>query len=143
MPSSRRAWILAFCGAYLAALVVIVVVAGRGGTNEMFGFVTHVPFGDKVGHFVLIGGLGLGADVALRFRDWRFRSWRGVPIGPAVVMVVALLEELSQIALPTRSFDLVDLAADALGIAAFTALGRRLIRRADEGGPARPGDDRA
>lgn len=138
MPSSRRAWILAFCGAYLAALVVIVVVAGRGGTNEMFGFVTRVPFGDKVGHFVLIGGLGLAADVVLRFRDWR-----GVPIGPAVVMVVALLEELSQIALPTRSFDLVDLAADALGIAAFTALGRRLIRRADEGGPARPGDDRA
>ncbi|MEC7523174.1 MAG: VanZ family protein [Myxococcota bacterium] len=117
---TRQAWIRFACAAYLAAIVAIVVIAGLGGTHEMFGLVTRLPLGDKIGHFVLIGGLALAADLG-----FGFRSWRRVPVGPALVVVLALGEEVSQLFLATRSFDLGDLAADALGVATFTWLGRR------------------
>lgn len=116
-----RVWIL---GLYAAVLVGIVVLANLGGTNEVFGLLTDLPFGDKLGHLVLIGGLAGLADVAANRRNWG-----RVPLAPLIVAVVALLEELTQLWLPTRSFDLGDLAADVVGIVLFTLLSRALARR--------------
>lgn len=119
----RRRLPLVILGAYAAIVVGIIVIANLGGTEHVFGFVRWVPYGDKVGHFVLLGTLALLADLAAKRRGvGRLR----VPLGPAIIAALVVLEELSQLALPTRSFDLADLAADAAGIVAFVALGRRL-----------------
>lgn len=116
---------------YASLLAGIVVMANLGGTNEVFGLLTGLPFGDKLGHLVLIGGLAGLADVAARRRDWG-----RVPAAPLVVGVIALLEELTQIWLPTRSFDLGDLAADLVGIALFTLLSRAIARPRHSDEPA-------
>jgi VanZ family protein len=39
-----------------------------------------------------------------------------VPIGAVIVLVFALIEELSQLFFMHRTFDLIDVAADLIGI---------------------------
>lgn len=104
---------------YALFVLVLIGVADVGGTQASFGFVTRWPYGDKLGHFGLMGLLALLADLATGQRDLR---------APAAVAGLVLLEELSQLWLPgRRSFDLGDLLADALGIVGFMALGRHAL----------------
>jgi hypothetical protein len=53
------------------------------------------------------------------------RRWRGI----GVLLVASTLEEISQRAFPTRTFDLGDLAMNLIGI---TALGLLAARRVGE-----------
>jgi VanZ family protein len=123
-----RRWTVVVLALYVLLVVGIITLANVGGTEQVFAVVRLVPYGDKLGHFVLIGLLALLADLALGRRDVTVGTMK-VPLGPAIVSVLVVLEELSQIALPTRSFDLLDLTADALGIALFVAIGRRVALR--------------
>ena len=54
---------------YALVLIAIVVVANLGGTMEIFGFVAWVPYGDKLGHFVLMGVIRLKSTLI-----WRIKS---------------------------------------------------------------------
>jgi VanZ family protein len=49
-----------------------------------------------------------------------------VLLGSLVVVILAAAEEVSQLYIPGRSFDLLDLAADALGIWLLGRVPRRL-----------------
>lgn len=120
-------WVLA---AYLAAIASIVLIANLGGTHAVFGFVAWVPFGDKLGHFVLMGTLAMLTDLATGRHEWKLGRVR-VPSGPMVIAALVTAEELSQLALTTRSFDLVDLAADFAGIVALVGLSRALSARSE------------
>ncbi|TVP43499.1 MAG: VanZ family protein, partial [Halomonas sp.] len=87
------------------------------GSSIFFDLVRAIPYGDKLGHFCLFGFLTLVVVVALRFRAvtvGKFRIYYGV----ILVAVFALGEELSQALLASRTFDLLDLTADTLGILA-------------------------
>jgi VanZ family protein len=106
---------------YVVFILAVIMIANIGGTFEMFSFVLQYEWGDKVGHFGLIGVLALLTDLALGQK-----SWRHVPVGPAIIVVLVTLEELSQLAMTTRTFDLVDLSADLLGVITFVGLGRLL-----------------
>lgn len=118
-----------FAVGYALIVIAIVVAAGTGGTNQTFSFITRYPYGDKIGHFGLMGMLALVADLALRMRNVRVGALH-VPLAPAVVALLVTLEELSQRWLPgKRTFDLLDLAADAGGIVVFVLAGRLLLRR--------------
>ncbi len=127
-------------GLYALLLVGIVVVANVGGTNEVFAFVTRIPHGDKLGHFALIGLLAMGVDLAAGRRDLR-RGRLRVPLAPAILLALVVAEELSQLALPTRTCDAGDLLADALGMVAFVSVGRLAaarLRSCAPGGPPSP-----
>lgn len=132
--STRRAPLV--LAVYAAAIATIIGLADTGHLHTAL--LRAVPFGDKIGHFVLFGLFGLLADVALRRRDV---GRRAVPLGPALVLAAALVEELSQIFVATRTFDLVDFAADVLGVTLFTLLGRRLAPPLPAAGTT--GQDRA
>lgn len=111
---------------YALAVAAVILTAGAIGTDQAFGFVTRWPGGDKLGHFGLMGGLALMFDRACRKRDVQLGRLR-VPLAPAIVAALVFLEELSQLWLPgRRTFDWLDLAADALGIASCVWLGRRM-----------------
>ncbi|MBX3272745.1 MAG: VanZ family protein [Sandaracinaceae bacterium] len=135
----RASWTLAL-GAYAAVVIAIVAVADLGGAATLFSAVAHVPYGDKLGHFALIGALALLADLAAGRRDARLGRLR-VPLASAVVFALVLAEEVSQLAVPARSFDLLDLLADALGVAVFVGAGRvvaaRTARAPDAARPSR------
>jgi polysaccharide biosynthesis protein VpsQ len=78
-------------------------------------WVGSVPFGDKIGHLVFIGILTFLLNDAL---DGRMVKMGGLKVllGCSIVAVVMTLEEISQIWIPWRTFDLVDLSANYLGI---------------------------
>ena len=92
---------------------------------------SHVPFGDKVCHFLLMGGLCAWTVLALGWSGERAPR-RAVLWGTSAVSVVVVLEEFSQIWIEGRTFDLVDLAADFGGILLASWAARWfLLRRRD------------
>jgi hypothetical protein len=104
----------------------IIFDANRGASNVFFNFAAALPWGDKLGHFILFGVLTLFANIALQFRFF----WLGntqLPIGSLIVLGLACAEELSQWTNLNRTFDLVDLLCGILGILFMSLLNRRRL----------------
>ena len=114
--------------AYAATLVILVVVAGRG--QLAVRWLLHLPYGDKIGHFVLMGIMSFLVNAALG--DARLR-WRGLAArkGSVLVGAVVLFEEVSQLWLEYRAFELADLAADFAGIWVFAELAAHVVARSE------------
>lgn len=99
------------------AIAAIVVLADTANLGPVLHLVARVPYGDKAAHFALMGVLALVISLALGGPATRRTPTRASLLGGVGVFVVVLGEELSQIFVETRTFDLLDLTADALGIA--------------------------
>ena len=97
---------------YFLALLWIVALANSGTLRV---FITHIPNGDKICHFLLIGGLAYLIDLSFGARSVRQRRFV-LPIGSLLVGAVVVLEEISQLWLVHRTFEPADLMADAAGI---------------------------
>lgn len=94
------------------ALVVLASVLAATGHFPVAVF-QRAPL-DKLGHLAAYGGLSfLGVAFFGHARRW-----------PVVgcLLVAATLEEISQLAFATRTFDLGDLAMNVVGISVFGAL---------------------
>lgn len=74
-----------------------------------------VPYGDKIGHFLLFGLLGLLLNIALRFHVLTTKPIK-IHWSTAIVLVFAVIEEFTQLSNPHRTFDLVDIIFDGLGV---------------------------
>lgn len=130
MPRSHWIARLLFAG-FCLFLLEIVSAANRGMLPLWALRIVHLPLGDKLGHFLLMGGfsfglnwLAQGATVRRLGRDWL--------VGSAVAVVVVTLEELSQLFIITRTLSLTDLLADLAGIWLFGRLALWLLRRRQE-----------
>ncbi len=99
-------------GAYVALLLGIVLLADVGAIGPLLRFVHAVPWMDKIAHFAFATVLGVMIEAASRSRGRAL----------VVVAVCVLIEELSQRLVPGRTFDLFDLAADALGLVGGTTM---------------------
>ena len=116
---------------YFFILAGIVFLADRKGTRYLLNFVGNIPYGDKIGHFVLMGILSFLVNLTLSarsFQIWKFRYLSG----SLIVLVIVTLEEFSQIFIRGRAFDLTDLIADYSGIFLFGELARFVCRRAKQ-----------
>ena len=112
---------------YIFILTGIIFLADLNGTNY-FSFIAALPFGDKIGHFCLMGIFSLVVNLALNART--FRIWKlNYLLGSVIVLAIVLVEEVSQIFVRGRSFDLTDLLADAAGIFLFGELARFVWKR--------------
>jgi len=107
--------------AFFAFLCWIIYLADAALPSVFFELVSRLPGGDKLGHFGLFGTLAWLLNRSFGYRTFRVVRLR-VPLGAAVVLLFAVLEEISQRWFPNRTFDGFDLVADACGIVAFTAL---------------------
>lgn len=112
--------------AVAAVLIVTVIVAADFALLPPVS--AYVPAGDKALHFLLIGGLALLANLALRGRRVSLGLRRPM-LGSVVVGLLISAEELSQIWLPSRTFSWMDIAMNTLGVIAAHYLADRLIRR--------------
>jgi polysaccharide biosynthesis protein VpsQ len=107
---------------WLPFLLFAIFVAGTifGSNLGRLGTITHwvntQPFGDKCGHLILIGFLTYLLNHALDGREINIGRLK-LLLGCTIVAVVMTIEEISQIWIPSRSFDFVDLSANYLGIA--------------------------
>ncbi len=112
---------------YTVFLVGVVAVANSGARPRPFAAVRALPFGDKASHFLLMGLLSLLVNLCLSGRSTELGRVR-VLTGSLIVFVVVAAEEFSQLFLRYRSFDLIDLLCDGLGIFLFGRLACFLTR---------------
>ena len=111
--------------AFFAFILTVIYAADRHLARGFFGWVQSIPFGDKAGHFVLMGTLAFLLNRALAGRTIS----PGVQLGGVIVAVFVVAEEISQRWLPWRTFDYGDLLADFVGIALADWLARRAPAR--------------
>lgn len=109
-------------------LVCFISWAAATGKEYFFFHFSNMPFGDKISHFVLIGTLALLVNLSLQNRRIKIgtRYWL---LGSVIVLIGVTLEETSQQLFANRSFDLVDLAANYVGIYCFGWLAIMLLRK--------------
>jgi polysaccharide biosynthesis protein VpsQ len=113
--------ILTVC--YVFVLAGIIFLADVKSTRYVLSFVGSIPFGDKLGHFFLFGTFSFLLNLSLGCR-----KVRRVLSGNLIVSVIVTIEEISQIFIRGRSFDLTDLIADFLGILLFGKLAEITVK---------------
>lgn len=117
---------------YIFILAFIVFLADRKGTRYMLNFVGNIPYGDKLGHFCLMGGFSFLLNLVLDART--FKLWRiNYLLGSLIVLIVVTFEEISQMFVSGRTFDWSDLVFDYLGIFLFGELARLILKRKTRG----------
>lgn len=106
---------------FFGIILWAIYLANTGTPSIFFRYVLSVPNGDKWGHFILFGFLTLLANGAFKLRTLGWKRFR-VFYGTILVSVFVVLEEVSQLFIPTRTFDGDDLLADCAGILLFTII---------------------
>ena len=124
--------------AWGVTIATIVALADTDNLGPLLWLVSLVPYGDKVCHFLLMGGFCACTIVALGWSGARAPR-RAVLWGTSAVSAVVVVEEISQRWIEGRTFDLIDLAADFAGILlASWAAHWWLARRRRQAGAAAP-----
>lgn len=113
---------------YILILVGIIYLADSRGTQYLLNFVGNIPYGDKIGHFGLMGTFALLVNLVLKARTVGIGKVRYL-LGSLIVMTIVTLEEFSQRFVSGRTFDLSDLVFDFAGIIIFGEIARFICRR--------------
>jgi VanZ family protein len=103
----------------------IIFQANTGRNNIIFELVNVIPYGDKISHFILYGTLSLLTVIALNYRCIKIKRL-SIPLGAIVVLFVAILEEITQLFVSNRTFEIADISADIAGIFVFIYLFNKL-----------------
>lgn len=112
---------------YILILTGIIVLADLNGTR-FFAFLRYIPYGDKVGHFCLMGMFAFLLNLALKAKT--VRVWRvEYLLGSLIVAAIVTIEEFSQIYISGRTFDWDDLFFDFAGIIVFGEIARIVCRK--------------
>jgi VanZ family protein len=102
--------------------IILIIVLADTGNLGILAVLYHIPYADKLGHFILYGILALLINLTL-FRSVQPDRRKGVVLFSGVVLALLIgLEELSQQYFSHRTFDLVDLSASYLGVMCFSWL---------------------
>ena len=104
--------------AVLAILAFVVISALVSIHPEWFAFVRSVPGRDKLLHCLGVGLLAVTTVLGFSPPESRSRRRRPLLVLAAIALLVTL-EEFGQLAIPTRAFDLADLAWSYTGMALF------------------------
>lgn len=113
-----------YCGAvagYVLLLSGIVILADRGTAPWVFTAAGLIPYGDKVGHTVLMGLLAFFLNGAFCCRMVPIARGR-LLLGSLITYLLVFAEELSQIWIASRNFDVYDMLFDVVGIYLFGRL---------------------
>lgn len=106
----------------LASFIIYTIYAANTGTPFIFiKLIQQIPYGDKLGHFLLIGSMSLLLNLALQVRKIQISKFSFL-LGSVILFTIITIEEFSQMFFPNRTFDLVDLFFNYLGIFVFGKL---------------------
>lgn len=100
---------------FILFILGIVLLADLGSLPSPVLWLYRFPYGDRAGHFILFGVLTFFVNSAFPRRVRILRT--NVYYGTLVIAALATLEEISQLVLSNRTFDLIDLAFTLLGVA--------------------------
>ena len=115
--------------AFLLFIVWVIYMANAGHNSVFFDFVAAIPYGDKLGHVGLFGTLTFLTVLASQFAGWTLNNTRLYFAAIAITLFV-IGEEISQAFIPSRTFDVADLSADAVGILLAILVLRKLEKTA-------------
>ena len=113
--------LLLFC--VFLGLVIYTEDVGAG--SRYWGWVNNVPMGDKFCHCTFMFTFSVLTNLTLKCRPIHLGG-QTVLLGTVIVAIVVAAEEFSQLWIPGRDFDVLDLTADLVGIACGSLLARRL-----------------
>jgi len=113
---------------FVGLLAVIVIAADKGALPDFVRTLYSFPGGDKAGHFLLMGALSALVNLGLRARP-ASRGSHCFILGSMVVAVLVTMEEISQLWFRTRTFSLLDLGFDYVGILCGAYLAWLMSRR--------------
>lgn len=103
-----------------ALFILLIITFADLGMLGFLSFVNTIPFGDKIGHFVLYGILTLLLDLTL-IRSLPHRNPKLIVLSSGAILAVFIgLEEYSQQFFASRTFSIADLAASYLGVIFFS-----------------------
>lgn len=111
---------------FLSALIFIVYSANHGSLPAIISLHERLPFGDTLGHFILAGTLSFLAVIALQAKAVHFANLC-LPLGSVIVLPIVVIEEMSQMLIPNRSFSLLDMSANICGVLFFGWLAMQLF----------------
>ena len=106
---------------FLFFIGFVILSANFGWDFFFFAWVKYLPLGDKMAHFLLVGGVSFFVNLLLDVKKIKLGK-REVLLGSIAVFTFITLEEFSQLFLIRRNFDLIDLSANYLGILLFGQL---------------------
>ena len=122
-------WIAVLFGLF----IILIIVLANLGELGVLRFINEISYGDKAGHFILYGILTLLIDLSFLRGSTDMPSASVETNLNLIVLRIALilalligLEEYSQQYIPSRTFDLVDLAFSYLGVVFFSWLALRI-----------------
>ena len=110
---------------FFCFILWVIYLANTGQNSVFFQLIASIPYGDKLGHFCLFGLLTLATNFAFRLKSFKVYSLE-IFLGTALVSTFVIIEECSQYFIPNRTFDLIDLSADFIGILLFNAVTKYL-----------------
>jgi len=109
-----------------ALFIILIIVLADNGQLGLLRLVNQIPYGDKVGHFILYGILTLLIDLTL-FRSLPFQSPKGMTVISGLMLALLIgVEEFSQQFFASRTFSFRDLIAGYLGVIFFSWLALRI-----------------
>jgi hypothetical protein len=128
----------AWCLTLLFGLVCAGIIASANipAARPIFLAFKQVPFADKLAHFGLVGILSLLLNSALGAVTVRVAGCTLLK-GNAFLVVLATVEEMSNLIQPHRGFSLADLLFNYLGIFAFGWLSLIVVQKSRERTAAR------
>ncbi|MCO1334734.1 VanZ family protein [Microbulbifer sp. OS29] len=100
---------------FFAFILWIFYLANTGSSSVLFDLTQAIPFGDKIGHIFLYGTFSIILILATRSTSSRFGPVE-IYYGALAVLIFALTEEISQAFIVNRTFDLIDLVSDLIGV---------------------------
>ena len=99
---------------FVVFLAMIIILADYRHLPSFITMLYSFPYGDRIGHFVLFGLLLLLLRIAFPVPLIRIMN-RNFPVLTLVLAVIIVVEEISQIFIPARTFSWGNLAASLAG----------------------------
>lgn len=126
--TKNRKWILGGVAILFLAFFSYVIYSANQGSLPLFIRRLYMfPGGDKVGHLILMGFLAFFVNLLLYPKSFRVLG-QSLFIGTLIVSILITVEEVSQILISNRTFDLVDLLFSYLGMI-MGDIGVRILKR--------------
>ncbi len=118
-------------------IILLITLANIGIGWSFFNWVLQFPAADKIWHFFSIGLLTLLVNLAFQNKQLPLLN-RTILLGSMILVVVTSMEELSQIFISNRNFEILDLVCNYAGILIFGKVAVHVEQQAKSGGKTIP-----
>lgn len=101
---------------YLTLIPIIIIDANVDHGNISFEFLKYIPGKDYTGHIFLFCGFTIALNYLLKCKRDSLLYWHNLLRADIIVFCFLLIEEVSQLWISTRVFEIADIISGTLGI---------------------------